>query len=85
VSFRASDDSAVAFVVVYVNGEKSHYVTGQGRRLDYAIDFTPRVGHNRVRLYVEDDAGLRTVRTVNVYGEPSGAAVADKEQESPSE
>ena len=85
MSIRATDDLAVAFVVVYVNGEKSHYVTGQGRRLDHAIYFTPHAGHNRVRVYTEDDAGHRTVRTVNVYGEPSGSAVADEEQESTSD
>lgn len=71
VSLRARDDSALDFVVVYVNGDKRHYRPGSGNRLAFAFPVELQSGSNRIVAWAEDDQGHRMRRIARIYGDPS--------------
>jgi carboxyl-terminal processing protease len=82
VSLEATDDVAIEHAVIYVNGHKTRYVAGDGRRLQDNFSFEPKAGSNRVVATVEDDQGHRSQVTAWVLGQvPDEPAVAEEGEE----
>ncbi|TNE85065.1 MAG: PDZ domain-containing protein [Deltaproteobacteria bacterium] len=74
LAWDASDDSAVDHVVVYVNGEKTQWVPGQGPKVAFRTPVEILPGANRVVVLVTDDQGLWSRRQVVIRGESPGVA-----------
>ncbi len=95
LSLRLADDDGIDHVVVFGgtervdrtrwdasvdwNEEKLFWSAKAGKRVTHSVDVPVEPGTNRFTVIAEDKSGLRTVRTVYVYGDgepPSDDGVA---------
>jgi carboxyl-terminal processing protease len=73
IAWDASDDSAIAHVVVYANGEKTQWVPGGEPMVAFRTPIEISPGNNRIVVIATDDQGLRRRRQVVIRGESAEA------------
>ncbi|HJN72607.1 MAG TPA: S41 family peptidase [Myxococcota bacterium] len=73
------DDAAIDHVIVWAEGDKIAYHSGEGRRVDLSVPLEVQPGRNRYVVEAIDDIGLRSRDVVYVRGTGEGAVTQPEE------
>ena len=76
ISFAVSDDRALNYAMVYVNGQKIAWHDAQDRRLGMQVVADIQPGQNIIVVIAEDDQGIRTRYQRIIKGDDPAAADA---------
>jgi len=80
LQLELEDDAGLEYAVVYVNGDKAHWIPPDEKRLLTQVPLWMKAGLNRIVVIATDDTALQTRRSFYVWGEDAAAVDATTEQ-----